>query len=86
MRKSSSFDARTHDISLAQLSKAGKWRGEIPLPDRTSLEQLEENLEDGSNDKKAFIRFMQKMLQWQPEDRHTAKQLLEDDWLNGRRS
>lgn len=61
---------------------AGLWRGEIPVPDRTSLEECEENLE-GSN-KKAFLRFVRKMVQWRPEDRQTANQLLEDDWLNGR--
>ena len=52
------------------------------MPDPTSLEESEENLE-GSN-KEAFLRFMRKMLQWRPEDRQTASQLLEDDWLNGR--
>lgn len=61
---------------------AGQWRGEIPVPDRTSLEESEEYLE-GSN-KEAFLRFVRKMVQWRPEDRQTAKQLLEDDWLNGR--
>ena len=61
---------------------AGQWRGEIPVPDPTSLEESEENLE-GSN-KKAFLRFVRKMVRWRPEDRQTANQLLEDDWLNGR--
>ncbi|KAL9077952.1 MAG: hypothetical protein Q9157_003134 [Trypethelium eluteriae] len=60
----------------------GEWRGDIPLPDRTSLEESEEYLE-GSN-KKAFLRFVRKMVQWRPEDRQTASQLLEDDWLNWR--
>ena len=61
---------------------AGGWRAEIPVPDRTCLEESEENLE-GSN-KEAFLRFVRKMIQWRPEDRQTAKELLEDDWLNGR--
>ena len=61
---------------------AGQWRDVIPVPDPTSLEESEENLE-GSN-KEAFLRFVRKMLQWRPEDRQTASQLLEDDWLNGR--
>ena len=61
---------------------AGQWRGAIPVPDSTSLEDSEENLE-GSN-KEAFLRFVRKMVQWRPEDRQTASQLLEDDWLNGR--
>ena len=61
---------------------AGQWRGRIPVPDRTSLEESEEYLE-GSN-KEAFLRLLQKMVQWRPEDRQTADQLLEDDWLNER--
>ena len=52
------------------------------MPDRTSLEKSEENLA-GSN-KEAFLRFVRKMVQWRPEDRQTAGQLLEDDWLGGR--
>ncbi|KAM0799828.1 CMGC protein kinase [Usnea florida] len=60
----------------------GQWRGEIPVPDPTGLEDSEENLE-GSN-KEAFLRFVRKMVQWRPEDRQTASQLLKDDWLNGR--
>lgn len=62
-------------------TKDGQWRGEIPLLSATSLEESEENL-DGSN-KEAFLQFMRKMLQWQPEHRQTAKQLLQDPWLNG---
>ena len=61
---------------------AGQWRGGIPVPDRTSLEESEEYLK-GSN-KEAFLRFVRKMVQWRPEDRQTADQLLEDDWLSGR--
>ncbi|KAL8720126.1 MAG: hypothetical protein Q9225_002971 [Loekoesia sp. 1 TL-2023] len=59
----------------------GQWRSEIPVPDRTSLEESEEYLE-GSN-KEAFLQFVRKMVQWRPEDRQTPAQLLEDDWLNG---
>lgn len=59
----------------------GQWRGEVPLPSATSLEESEENL-DGSN-KEAFLQFIRKMLQWQPECRQTVKQLLKDPWLNG---
>ena len=60
---------------------AGQWRGEIALPKRTSLEESETYLE-GSN-KEAFLRLMRKMIQWRPEDRQTAAELMEDDWLNG---
>ncbi|KAL9017013.1 MAG: hypothetical protein Q9185_005662 [Variospora sp. 1 TL-2023] len=62
--------------------KDGGWIAEVPVPARTSLKESEENLE-GSN-KEAFLQFIRKMVQWCPEDRQTASQLLEDDWLNGR--
>lgn len=52
------------------------------MPNPTNFEELEDNLEGGN--KEAFLRFMRKMIQWRPEDRQTAKQLLQDDWLNGR--
>ena len=32
-------------------------------------------------DKRLFMDFIKKMLQWLPEDRKTAKELLEDPWL-----
>lgn len=57
----------------------GQWRADIPIPERTSLEESEEYLE-GSN-KEAFLRFMRKMIQWRPEDRWTARHLLGDEWL-----
>ncbi|KAL9131739.1 MAG: hypothetical protein Q9217_000414 [Psora testacea] len=58
-------------------NRAGPWRGEITMPDHMSLEESEDNLK-GSN-KEAFLRFVRKMVQWRPEDRQTADQLLEDD-------
>lgn len=54
----------------------------MPVPDRTSLEESEENLEGSI--KEAFLRFVRKMVQWRPEDRQTADRLLEDNWLSRR--
>ncbi|KAL3455405.1 CMGC protein kinase [Aspergillus heterothallicus] len=61
-------------------SEDGKWISDVHLPRSTSLEESEEYLE-GTN-KEEFLRFMRGMLQWRPEDRKTAAQLLEDPWLN----
>ena len=85
-KRTAEFFNEDGKISLAGMTlianSAGGWRAEIPVPECTSLEESEENL-TGSN-KEAFLRFVRKMVQWRPEDRHTAKQLLGDDWLNGR--
>jgi serine/threonine-protein kinase SRPK3 len=32
-------------------------------------------------EKRMFIRFAKKMIQWDPEERSTAKELLNDPWL-----
>ncbi|KAK1855590.1 protein kinase [Colletotrichum chrysophilum] len=47
----------------------------------TSLEEEEGILE--GDEKAEFLAFLRKMLQWKPEDRLTARDLLEDPWLRG---
>jgi serine/threonine protein kinase len=46
----------------------------------SSLEDEEENLE--GEEKAQFLAFIRKMLQWRPEDRLSAKELLGDPWLS----
>ena len=60
--------------------RPGRWKADVEVPQGTSLEQSEEFLE-GKN-KEMFLNFMRGMLQWRPEDRKTARQLLKDPWLN----
>ncbi|KAH6712576.1 CMGC protein kinase [Leptodontidium sp. MPI-SDFR-AT-0119] len=52
------------------------------IPTGVSLEDTVLSLE--GDDKRQFLGFVKKMLQWLPEDRKTAKELLEDPWLQGR--
>lgn len=59
--------------------KSGQWLAKETSVD-TSLEAYETKLEGGN--KTQFLTFMRKMLQWVPEQRHTAKQLLDDPWLH----
>ncbi|KAI2617881.1 serine threonine protein kinase, CMGC group [Hypoxylon sp. NC1633] len=60
-------------------SAEGDFCAGIPLPDPITLEKLETSLE--GKDKETFLRFMQKMLQWDPDKRWSAKDLVDDDWV-----
>jgi hypothetical protein len=52
----------------------------MPIPQGTSLEKPELRLQGRNKD--MFLDLMRGMLQWRPEDRKTAKQLVDDPWLN----
>ncbi|OGM43841.1 putative serine/threonine protein kinase [Aspergillus bombycis] len=56
----------------------GNWKGAAEIPP-ISLEKLEGNLQGLHQD--LFLCFIRKMLQWRPEDRASAKELLSDPWL-----
>jgi serine/threonine protein kinase len=51
----------------------------LPLLPSSSLEAAEENLI--GKDKELFLNFIKSMLQWEPEKRKTARELLNDPWL-----
>ncbi|KAF2130651.1 CMGC protein kinase [Dothidotthia symphoricarpi CBS 119687] len=57
----------------------GQWIAEVPIPGHLSLESLEENL--SGTEQQEFLEFVRCMLTWKPEDRMTAKQLLDHPWL-----
>ena len=46
----------------------------------TTLEDIETRLI--GQEKASFINFLRTMLQWLPEERKTAKELLQDPWLH----
>lgn len=60
----------------------GAFAAGIDLPTSTSLEEKETLLT--GDDKKQFLEFMRKMLQWSPERRSTAGELFQDAWLQER--
>ncbi|AEO62405.1 uncharacterized protein THITE_2106524 [Thermothielavioides terrestris NRRL 8126] len=62
-------------------SEKGDFKANIPLPPPRSLEQIETNLQ--GDDKERFLQLMRKMLRWVPEQRCSAKELLQDAWLKG---
>ncbi|KAK3323810.1 kinase-like domain-containing protein [Cercophora scortea] len=61
-------------------SEDGKFNAGIELPPPSSLENIETTLL-GAEDRAQFMQLVRKMIQWAPENRSTAKQLLEDPWL-----
>lgn len=67
------------ETSWEYFDDTGSWKGAIELPD-ISLETSEEQL-SGEN-KASFLDLVRRMLQWVPERRETAKQLLGHPWLN----
>lgn len=86
MESASKLCTRPHIRTLTDLvvpifrywNEEGEWIGKVEIPD-TSLESLEQQL-DGV-EKKNFLQFMRKMLQWRPEDRSSWKDILMDEWL-----
>ena len=49
------------------------------LPERTTLEEKETTL--NGPDQADFLRFVRRMLQWEPNKRSSAKSLAEDVWI-----
>ncbi|KAI9691354.1 MAG: hypothetical protein M1820_009733 [Bogoriella megaspora] len=50
---------------------------DLPVIDfETSINQI------NGEEKRMFIKFVKKMLTWEPKDRQTAKELLDDPWLH----
>ncbi|KAG5959629.1 hypothetical protein E4U56_004889 [Claviceps arundinis] len=60
-------------------SDAGDLCAGIPIPESRPLEQRLTLLE--GEERECFLRFMRKMLQWEPEKRSSAKDLAEDEWI-----
>lgn len=65
---------------LTDLLFVGVWLGGLLLNDDSTLEDSEQRLK--RDDKRSFLEFVRSMLQWLPEKRKTASELLEDPWLN----
>lgn len=65
-------------LSWVFWDESGHWKNLVPLPDRT-LEKLVADVQ--GEDVEGFLRWLRLALQWNPEDRPTALQLLMDPWL-----
>ena len=61
-------------------TQSDQWKTTVEIPQNTSLEKSKEYLD--RENKEMFLRFIRRMLQWQPEHRKTESELLEDLWLS----
>jgi hypothetical protein len=59
---------------------AGEFLHEELIPSNFCLEDTVPSLQN-AEEKKQFLEFIKAMLRWVPEERKTAKELLEDPWL-----
>lgn len=59
---------------------SGEFRNKEVIPSGINLDDTVTCLE--GEQKVQFLKFARKMLQWPPEDRKTAKELVEDPWLS----
>ncbi|CAI7627955.1 unnamed protein product [Penicillium glandicola] len=55
----------------------GRWKDIVPIPDTGMLESLEGQL----GLPLGFVKFMRRSLTWMPNERASAKDLLQDPWL-----
>jgi serine/threonine-protein kinase SRPK3 len=71
-------DSEANDTRLKGVFSAG-----IPIPLSKTLDDRETSLqgEQDREDRENFLRFMRKMLQWEPEKRSCARELAEDEWI-----
>lgn len=71
------------DLRLKSLL-SGQWKnaGGVAIPS-LSLESSITTAFDGER-KRLFLEFIKSMLQWLPEKRKTASELLRDPWLNAK--
>ena len=68
-----------HPIILSfHICFTGNWKGSVPIPEQ-SLETRE--LQLSSEDKELFLNFLRKIFRWLPEERPTAEELANDEFL-----
>ncbi|GLA81298.1 hypothetical protein AtubIFM56815_004942 [Aspergillus tubingensis] len=66
------------NMSWVFWDESGEWKDLVPIPDR-SFEKLAADIQ--GEDVEGFLRWLRLALQWNPEDRPTAVELLMDPWL-----
>ena len=61
----------------------GAWRGLAPIPGELfESGALDATWRDeGNKELRGYFRFLTRVLRWLPEERPSARELLEDEWL-----
>jgi serine/threonine-protein kinase SRPK3 len=57
----------------------GNWISEPPIP-KTSFEDFVTTIPPGE-EKEMFLKFIRKILTWDPEVRATSSEIIQDGWL-----
>jgi len=60
--------------------ESGKFKVDAEIA-TTSLEVEMKSLQ--GDEKTSFLKFLRRMLRWRPEDRATARELVQDPWIQG---
>ncbi|KAH7170045.1 kinase-like domain-containing protein [Dactylonectria macrodidyma] len=68
---------RHRERALEYWDENGNWGEFVPIPTEKTLEAAEIKLKDHAQ----FLRFIRRALNWDPYERPTAKELLQDPWL-----
>ncbi|QKX55208.1 uncharacterized protein TRUGW13939_02300, partial [Talaromyces rugulosus] len=66
-----------HKLSSVFWDDDGNWKDLAPIPEIT-VEKLGADIE--GEDKEGFFRWIRSVLQWNPEDRPTAEEMVYDEW------
>ncbi|KIY53612.1 kinase-like protein [Fistulina hepatica ATCC 64428] len=69
----------TTDTPWEYFDEEGNWKGAAEVPQTSFEERMSEFM--SKEDRPEFLRFLNRMLKWRPEDRSTARELLQDPWI-----
>ncbi|CAK1361676.1 unnamed protein product [Cercospora beticola] len=70
---------RDSPVMAEYFDSQGNWNSEPPIPS-TSLEEFVTTITPGE-EKDLFLRFVRRLLTWDPHDRATANEIFTDPWL-----
>ncbi|GIZ46242.1 hypothetical protein CKM354_000937500 [Cercospora kikuchii] len=70
---------RDSPVTADYFNSQGNWKSEPPIP-TTSLEEFVTTIPLGEG-KNLFLRFVRRVLTWDPDDRATTNEIFTDPWL-----